>query len=257
MPLEPVAIQPDQPLPIPVGGGAFELRLPIFEGPLQLLLHLIESRQLDILSVPLAEVADSYVEHLARNPVDAPNLSEFVAIAAQLIWLKSRRLLPGDSPATAEDGTDEPDEEQLRQRLIEYRAIRDAALWLGSRDMVAPLMRREPRDSDLPEAPAVALSLGVLLESLDRLAAAPEPEATPTEVVAREITIGRQIRVLLEALSDSGRVILQAVLSGCRSRSEAAVTVLAMLELARRRQVRLEQSTLFGPILVTAVSAQS
>jgi len=251
MPLEPVAIQPDQPLPIPVGGGAFELRLPIFEGPLQLLLHLIESRQLDILSVPLAEVADSYVEHLARNPVDAPNLSEFVAIAAQLIWLKSRRLLPGDSPATAEDGTDEPDEEQLRQRLIEYRAIRDAALWLGSRDMVAPLMRREPRDSDLPEAPAVALSLGVLL------AAAPEPEATPTEVVAREITIGRQIRVLLEALSDSGRVILQAVLSGCRSRSEAAVTVLAMLELARRRQVRLEQSTLFGPILVTAVSAQS
>ena len=146
MPLEPVAIQPEQPLPIPVGGGAFELRLPVFEGPLQLLLHLIESRQLDILSVPLAEVADAYVEHLARNPVDAPNLSEFVAIAAQLIWLKSRRLLPGDSPATAEDATDEPDEEQLRQRLIEYRAIRDAALWLGSRDMAAPLMRWINRD---------------------------------------------------------------------------------------------------------------
>ena len=137
------------------------------------------------------------------------------------------------------------------------RLSRDAALWLGSRDMAAPLMRREPRESDLPEAPAVALPLALLLESLDRLAAAPEPDAPPTEVVAREITIGMQILVLLEALSDSGRVILQAVLAGCRSRSEAAVTVLAMLELARRRQVRLEQSTLFGPILVTAVSAQS
>jgi hypothetical protein len=65
------------------------LALPVFEGPLQLLLHLIEARQLDILTVPLAEVADAYVEHLARHPVDAANLSEFVSIAAQLIFLKS------------------------------------------------------------------------------------------------------------------------------------------------------------------------
>jgi segregation and condensation protein A len=256
MPLEPVPILPEGGA-FPVGGIGFEVRLPIFEGPLQLLLHLIESRQLDVLNVPLAEVADAYLEHLARNPVDAPNLSEFVAIAAQLIWLKSRRMLPGDLPPATEQESDEPDEEQLRQRLIEYRAIRDTALWLGERDLLAPLMRREPRESDLPEPPTVALPASLLLESLDRLAAAPEPEAPPTEVVAREITIGMQIRVLLDALSSSGRVVLQTILASCRSRSEAAVTVLAMLELARRRQVRLEQSTLFGPILVKAVGSQS
>lgn len=253
MPLEPVAIVPEAPSALPVGDAVFELRLPVFEGPLQLLLHLIESQQLDVLSVPLAEVADAYLEHLARHPVDAPNLAEFVVVAAQLIWLKSRRLLPGDSPAPLEDA-DEPDEEQLRLRLIEYRAIRDAATWLGDRDMVAPLMRREPRESDLPEAPAVALDRGLLPDALDLLAATPEPEAPPPEVVAREITIGMQIRVLLEALSGRGRVVLQAVLAGCRSRSEVAVTVLAMLELARRRQVRLDQSTLFGPIEVTAMA---
>jgi segregation and condensation protein A len=252
MPLEPIAILPEAPSPLPGGGAAFELRLPVFEGPLQLLLHLIESQQLDILSVPMADVADAYLEHLARHPVDASNLAEFVVVAAQLIWLKSRRLLPGDAQAAVEDA-DEPDEEQLRQRLIEYRAIRDAAAWLGARDMVAPLIRREPRESDLPEAPAVALPSGLLSEALDLLAETPEPEAPPTEVVAREITIGMQIRVLLEALSGSGRVVLQAVLAACRSRSEVAVTVLAMLELARRRQVRLEQSTLFGPIEVSAV----
>ena len=257
MPLEPVAIVLDPASPIAVGGEAFEVHLPIFEGPLQLLLHLIESRQLDILSVPLAQVADAFVEHLARAPVDASNLSEFVAIAAQLIWLKSRRLLPGEAPTAIEDGTDEPDEEQLRQRLIEYRTIRDAATWLGARELLAPLMHREPRESDLPDAPAVALPAVLLSESLDRLAAAPEPDAPPSEVVAREITIGMQIRVLLEALSQGGRVILQTVLAGARSRSEAAVTVLAMLELARRRQVRLEQSTLFGPIVVTAVETGS
>src|SRR5205809_282422 len=67
MPLEPVAILPGHAGAFPVGGTGFEIRLPIFEGPLQLLLHLIESRQLDVLSVPLAEVADAYLEHLARN----------------------------------------------------------------------------------------------------------------------------------------------------------------------------------------------
>jgi segregation and condensation protein A len=258
MPLEPVPILPDdQPAILPVETVPFEVRLPIFEGPLQLLLHLIESRQLDVLSVPLAEVADAYLEHLARNPVDAPNLAEFVAIAAQLIWLKSRRMLPGELPPGADEGSDEPDEEQLRQRLIEYRAVRDASRWLGERDMRAPLMRREPRESDLPEAPVVALPMDLLVASLERLAETAEPEAPPPEVVARELTIGMQIRVLLEALSSSGRVVLQSVLAGCRSRSEAAVTVLAMLELARRRQVSLEQESLFGPILVTTVGASS
>src|SRR5438105_9979401 len=113
MPLEPVAIVPEPPSALPVGGAAFELRLPAFEGPLQLLLHLIESQQLDVLNVPLADVADAYVEHLARHAVDAPNLAEFVVVTAQLIWLKSRRLLPGDAPPPAEDA-DEPGEEPLR-----------------------------------------------------------------------------------------------------------------------------------------------
>src|SRR5207244_5731294 len=140
------------------------------------------------------------------------------AIAAQLIWLKSRRLLPGDPLPGVEGGTDEPDEDDLRLRLIEYRAIRDAALWLSAHDGLAPLMRREPRDSDLPEAPLVALPRGLLAASLERLAAAPEPEAPPSEVVAREITIGMQLRVLLDALSERGRTTLRADIAGCQYR---------------------------------------
>ena len=113
MPLEPISVEADAPAALSVagdGGTPFELRLPVFEGPLQLLLHLIESRQLDVLNVPLAEVADAYVEHLARHPVDAVNLSEFVAIAAQLILLKSRRLLPSEPMLALVEGDDEPDE---------------------------------------------------------------------------------------------------------------------------------------------------
>src|SRR3989337_3948945 len=111
--MQPIAVEADAAVAVPVGQQTFTLALPVFEGPLQLLLHLIESRQLDILTVPLAEVADAYVEHLARHPVDAVNLSEFVAIAAQLIFLKSKRMLPAEPLPPIPDGIDEPDQDEL------------------------------------------------------------------------------------------------------------------------------------------------
>jgi segregation and condensation protein A len=251
--MEPIAVEADIGVAVPVGTAEFTLALPVFEGPLQLLLHLIESRQLDVLTVPLAEVADAYVEHLARHPVDAANLSEFVAIAAQLIFLKSRRMLPAEPLPPLPDGTDEPDEEELRRRLLEYRALRDAAIALGERDGVAPVIRREPRESDLPEVPAEPMPAVLLAATLDTLAAIPEPLPPPPELVAREITIGEQIRVLRDALASGGRIVLQTILDRCGSRTERAVTFLATLELVRRRQVRAEQADLFGPIVIEAV----
>jgi segregation and condensation protein A len=248
--MEPIAIERDPAVAVPIGEAEFRLELPVFEGPLQLLLHLIESRQLDVLTVPLAEVADAYVEHLARHPVDAANLSEFVAIAAQLIFLKSKRMLPTEPLPPIPEGTDEPDEEELRRRILEYRALRDASIALGERDGVAPVMRREPRETDLPEVPAEPLPVAVLVNALEALAAIPEPAPPPPEVVPREITIGQQIEVLTRALSNGGRVVLQAILARCRSRTEAAVTFLATLELVRRRQITAEQHDLFGPIVV-------
>jgi segregation and condensation protein A len=250
--MQPIPIEPGPGVAVPVGDAGFTVALPVFEGPLQLLLHLIESRQLDILSVPLAEVADAYVEHLARHPVDAVNLSEFVTIAAQLIFLKSKRMLPSEPLPPLPDATDEVDEDELRRRLIEYRALRDAAVALGERDGRAPVMRREPRESDLPEAPSEPMPPGVLAAALATLAAIPEPVAPPPEIVAREITIGQQIEVLHRALSGGGKVLLQTILARCRSRTEAAVTFLATLELVRRRQVAAVQDDVFGPILIEA-----
>ena len=256
--MQPIAVEPDAGVTVAIGGeDGFTLALPVFEGPLALLLHLIESRQLDVLTVPLSDVADAYVEHLASNPVDADNLSEFVAIAAQLIYLKSKRMLPAEPLPPMPEGSQEPDEEELRRRLLEYRALRDAAAELGRRDGAAPVMRREPRESDLPEAPSEPLPAALLAGALEALAAIPEPEPPPAEVVAREITIGQQIAVLRSALAGGGRVLLQTILARCRSRTEAAVTFLATLELVRRRQVRAEQDEIFGPILIETTSAEA
>jgi len=243
MPLEPIAIE-TEPQP-------FELRLEVFSGPLDLLLQLIESRQLDVLTVPLAAMADAYVEHLASRPVPADELADFVAIASQLILLKSRRLLPGDALLPAGLVADEePDEDELRRRLIEYRALRDAARTLGEWDMQRPAYRREPREADLPEAPVEPMSASLLSEALQRLAAIPEPEPPPPEVVKREVTIAIQIAALRGAMGRAGQVVLQRVLATCQSRTEVAVTVLALLELVRRRQATVQQDELFGPIVV-------
>jgi segregation and condensation protein A len=259
MTLEPITIAEATAAPLAVGGGeagesAFEVQLGVFSGPLAVLLHLIESRQLDVLSVPLAELADAYVAHLAANPVDPAQLAEFVAVAAQLILLKSRSLLPGEVLPGLPDGAEEPDEEELRRRLLEYRALRHVARALGERDLVTPMQRREPRESDLPSIAVAALPASLLAEALRALTAIPEPEAPPPEIMAREITIAMQITVLRAALAAGGRVVLQQLLATCHSRTEATVTLLATLELVRRRQVRVRQLELFGPIVLETMS---
>ncbi len=255
MPLQPISIGPD-PVATALPAPDFELQLDVFAGPLELLLHLIESRQLDVLTVPLAEMADAYVAHLSRHPVAAQQLADFVAMASQLILLKSRRILPGEPMLAAADQEEEPDEEELRRRLIEYRALRDAALALGARDGQRPTLRREPREADLPEAPAEPLPPAILATALERLAAIPEPEPPPPEVVPREVTIAMQLATLRAALSGAGRVVLQQVLMACRSRTEVTVTVLAMLELVRRRQARVQQDELFGPIMLEMIDEE-
>jgi segregation and condensation protein A len=248
---------PREPIPIEVEGSAFWVELEVFSGPLDLLLQLIESRQLDVLTVPLAEMADAFVEHLAARPVAADELADFVSVASQLILLKSRRLLPAEPLQAGLTEEGEADEEELRRRLLEYRALRDAARVLADWDLSRPTYRREPREEDLPESPAAPLPPSLLSDALQRLAAIPEPEPAPPEVVPREVTIAMQIAALRAAMGSAGRVVLQRVLAACRSRTEVTVTVLAMLELVRRRQATVEQDELFGPILLRALRPEA
>ena len=246
-----------EPIPIEVETPAFQLELEVFSGPLDLLLQLIESRQLDVLTIPLAEMADAYVEHLAGHAVAPAELADFVAVASQLILLKSRRLLPAEPMPPGLPAEAEADEEELRRRLLEYRALRDAARELAVWDLARPTYRREPREEDLPEAPVEPLPAGLLAETLQLLAAIPEPEPLPPEVVPREVTIAMQSAAIRAAMGSAGNVVLQRVLAACRSRTEVTVNMLAMLELVRRRQATVEQTELFGPILLRSLSPEA
>jgi segregation and condensation protein A len=154
---------------------------------------------------------------------------------------------PSNQPGLAGEDVDE---EELRRRLLAYKAIREAARELGARDGIAPMWRREPRLTDLPEAPLAPLDAVVLPDALARLAAIAEPEPTPPEIVPREVTVGQQVAVLRAALGQTGRLVLQTIIETATSRTERVVTLLAALELVRRRELRATQDTLFGPIIL-------
>lgn len=237
--------------------AAAHIRLESFEGPLGLLLALIEQRQLDVLTVQLGDLAGAYLEALARLPGERlPHVSSFVAVAAQLILIKSRALLPGPPPPAVLPGEEAPDpEEELRRRLVLYRIFRDAGARLGERlaDR-GPLFHREANAAlaaglagARPEA-APPLDPGLLVGALSAaVALVPAPEAPP-ELLARAVTLAERAELIRAALRAAPAIVLQELLAGTRDRVLVAVTFLALLELVKRREVVAEQAQPWGPI---------
>jgi segregation and condensation protein A len=236
-----------------------------FEGPLALLLALIEARQLDVLTVPLGGLAGAYLEALGELEGERlPYLSAFVAVAAQLILIKSRALLPRqpvEGPLPLADEGPDP-EAELRRRLILYRAYRDAGQWLRDRAQhLGPLARREPSVAQSaallgarpPAEPP--LDPGLLAAALRGTAHLAPPAPPPPGVVRRTITLSERADAIRDALRSAPVVVLQDLLDGTADRVLAAVTFLAMLELVKRREISVEQERPWGPIHCRAVAA--
>ena len=238
---------------------------PAFTGPLGLLLALIEARQLDVLTVPLGDLAEAYLDALATLEDDRiGNVSSFVAVASQLILIKSRAILPRREelpPGVLPE--DEPNPEaELRARLLLYRAHRDAGTRLQEIALAhVGLWRREASTAAAaalagaraPDAPP--LDPRTLVAALDGLARLTEPPELPPEVVPRTITLRERAELIRQALRESGAgaIVLQELLHGVRDRVVVAVTFLAMLELVKRREVTVTQDAPWAPIIVRPV----
>jgi segregation and condensation protein A len=238
-----------------------------WEGPLGLLLSLIEARRLDVLTVPLGGLAEAYLEALAAIEHDRMgSISAFVSIASQLILIKSRAMLPRE-PAAAEVPLDDEGldpEAELRARLLLYRAFRDAGatLYTVALDRVG-LFRREPSMAfaagvaGAASAPSTSpIDPAVLVRALDGLVQVlPEPEPPP-EIVPRSITLTQRAAIIRMALRGAPSIVLQDLLRGVHDRVVVAVTFLAMLELMKRREVVVEQAEPFGPITARRTTAE-
>lgn len=227
------------------------VQLEIFEGPLDLLLHLIKKNEVSITDIPIATITEQYLSTLEL--IQSLNLDvagEFLVMAATLIHIKSRMLLPpGEEEDEEEEGGD-PREELIR-RLLEYQRFKEAAEELEKRE----ILRRDVfvRPSGVPdEMESVGfegLSLFDLISALrhvlDRF-----PEERVHEVTLERISVREKMSSLLDDLQRRGKVIFQSLFEAAVSRLEVVVTFLAMLELVKIRAIRVAQEEREGPIFI-------
>ena len=226
-------------------------RLPEFEGPLDLLLQLIEHREMDITKVSLATVADQYLEMISKpGAIELSGLADYLIIAAKLILIKSRMLLPQpDAPATEEE---QPGDDLIRQ-LREYKMFKQVALFLRERALKG--LRAYPRTAPPPSPQPSSWRLeGVhpddLAHALMRaLKVRPElPQGTLT--VPLSVSIDHEIRKIIDFTERESNVRFSLLLDRAQTRVEVIVTFLAVLELIKRRQIRAMQEGLFGEIVL-------
>lgn len=227
------------------------VKLDVFEGPLDLLLHLIKKNDIAITDIPIATITDQYLALLEEIPeLNLDGAGEYLVMAATLTYLKSRMLLP--EPETGDDEPDEDPRAQLVQQLLEYQRYREASARLSERallerDVFAP--PGEPLPKDVPlEGPTVRdASLGDLLDALRGVLARIKKPA-PHRIFRPGITVGECVQRILARFALGRRVEFAALFGEDSDRSEVIVTFLALLELIRLKVVRAAQDERFGPI---------
>ncbi|MGA8923120.1 MAG: segregation/condensation protein A [Candidatus Dormiibacterota bacterium] len=226
-------------------GPKLDVKTPVFEGPLELLLALVEREELDIFKVSLAKVTDAYLAEVAsREIADPQEMAEFLWMAARLLLIKSIRLLPGEPPTDEE--TDLLGwEEEVRQRLEEYRVYKEMAVELMERAQqetfaFPPPVR--PVESGGQEEP---LEVGLLIVAFNSVLARIPPR--PMVVPGRTWTLEEKLELISERVR-RGPIELVALILESEDRLEAVVTFVAVLELLRRSAIRVRQKERFGPI---------
>lgn len=235
--------------------NSYKVSTPVYEGPLDLLLQLIEKSELDITKVAIAQVTDQYLNYLHHLDAYEPEeVSAFLVIASRLIQIKSEALLP--RPVIREEGEEDPGE-ALAQQLRLYRLFRDAASYLGQREasgntcylrLVPPPKIEANLDLGGMNIHDLVIAANEVLTSINTL-----PELKDV-VTPNHITIRQKISVITEILKQKGKSSFKSFLFDFHSRIEAVITFLAMLELIKRQIVKANQECVFGEIHVELLS---
>jgi segregation and condensation protein A len=233
----------------------YSVTLPTFSGPLDLLLRLIERAELDITAISVAQVADQYLAHVrSLEEVDPRALAEFVSLAARLLLIKSRALLPRPAAESKAAAAEDPDAEALARQLREYRRYKQVAALLRSwqEEDRRTFLRLAPVPVELDLAPPpVNHTLGELIAALQRRLqlALPLDEATVISLGPR-LTIPQVVARVRERLARAPWFSFEDLFGEAVTREDVIVTFWAVLELLKRRAIVVEQSDLFGTISI-------
>jgi len=237
-------------------------KLDIFEGPLDLLLHLIDKSEIDIYNIPIKEITDQYLEYMqAMQELELDLASEFLVMAATLLSIKSKMLLP-KPPVIELDPYDDPEDydprAELVQKLIEYRKYKTIADLLREKEVERSLVyTREPEDltpflPKVPDNPVKGLKPADLLIALQRTLRRMVGRTRVTRIKRDEISVKDRMNELVRMLERSDRMLFSKLFDYEWTREEIVVTFLALLELMKRGVVACHQHQTFDDIVIVA-----
>jgi segregation and condensation protein A len=250
------AVAPERGEDAPAGADV-HVKLPMFEGPLDLLLHLCQKHELDILDIPISFVTEKYLEYLAvMRLMDLDVAAEYLLMAATLAHIKSKMLLPAPPPGQEDDPLLEEEEDPraaLIRRLLEYQKYKQAAAELEARGVAGrDIFTRggtveEAVQSGL--APLAEIPLYALVEAFQHVLAKSKVKLSH-DVVADRISITDRIHELAALLSVRRRILFEEMFQGAVNKFDLVITFLACLEMTRLKMTRLYQSEPLAPLYV-------
>ena len=236
----------------------YKVTLPVFEGPLDLLLHLIRSNEIDIYDIPIAKVTEQYLAYLSlMESLDLEVAGEWLVMAATLLEIKSRMLLP-------EDPDQEPEEEKLDprlelvERLIEYEKFKGAAEVFREREAErARMFTRGAAEVDFDLRPKFDLSditAVDLLAALQKILSDADEEPV-TSIQRRKVSVRMRMREIWRKISQaSGQLTFEDLFDDVVTRVDIVITFLALLELLKQRRLKVRQARAFAPIHIVPVA---
>lgn len=237
----------------------YKVKLEIFEGPLDLLLYLIKRDEIDIYDISIERITKQYLEYLqAFKELKIDIAGEFVVMAANLIYLKSRSLLPLDQQPPEEDAEEDDPRWDLIRQLIEYKKFKEAAVQLHYRELEQERMfTRDGGTAPISEAPLPLHEVGIfqLIHAFQEVIKRIEAREDLGEIFAERFSVSDKIETILERIGNGGSVRFSELFSQMASRIEVVVTFLALLELIRLNQVRALQTKMFDDIEIAAFAA--
>ena len=233
----------------------YKIKLEVFEGPLDLLLYLIKKDELNIYDIPIAQITDQYMEYLdMMKLLDLDVVGDFLVMAATLMQIKSKMLLPPDPSEQAAEELDPRDE--LVQRLLEYKKFKEAAKDLGNKELIRQdFFRRKLDEEKLKELKENATEVYFEASLFDLISAFANalknvPRDVFYDVIKEEFTVEQKIHDILHLFLHHNTVFLADLFAKARSKDEVIVTFMAILELIRLREVVAMQKGIFGDIEV-------
>jgi len=232
----------------------YHVRLEQFEGPLDLLLHLIKKNEINIYDIPISLIAQQYLEYLGlMTSLNLAVAGDFLVMAASLVHIKSRMLLPAEEvEGDDEDGPDP--REELVQRLLEYKRYKDASSRLEDRERLwrEVFYREQPAPAPMRSDESLLddVTLFDLVDALQSILAR-TPRKDLIEIIPENLTVKDRMNAILEFFEDKESFTFVSLFDSSRSRLVIIVTFLALLELIRIKLVRIFQGEAFGPILLT------